>query len=249
MKGIILAGEFGTKLHPLTLGVPKQLLPVYDKPMVFYAIDTLVKSGVKDILVITTTQSRESFVKAIGDGQRFGVHVAYASQNQPEGIAQAVIIGKKFIGDDSVCLITGDTIIVGDSLYKQLEKAYKAADKSGNATIFVAFDYDPDQYGKVILGGNRKVVDVVGASNAPYYYSITGLSVYPNSVLKHILAVEKSERDLLEITSVHKIYHDKNKLLVQKLPADCKWLDTNSFDSILESSNYIHKLSIHGSNK
>lgn len=187
MKGIILAGDSGTGLHPLTLGVPKQLLPIYNKPMVYYPLAVLVGSGISDILIITAKEQKKAFYHALGDGSAFGAKLSYAYQTKPEGIAQAIMIGQDFIGDDSVCLVTGDTIIIGNSLQKSLAKAYKAAEKRGNATIFVDNDYDPQQYGVVVLGKNGKAEEITGNSNnSNYYYSITGLYVFPNSVLKYI---------------------------------------------------------------
>ncbi len=241
MKGIILAGDSGTKLHPLTLGVPKQLLPLYDKPMVYYPLQTMADSGIIDVLIITSEQDQSSFKRALGDGTEFGVHLSYACQEEPEGIAQAIMIAEEYLNGESLCLMTGDTVIIGESLQKQLAKAYKAADKSGNATIFVDRDYDPNQYGMVVLGKEHSI-DIVGSTQKPNYYSITGMYVFPNSVLKHVYSIEKSERDRYEITSVSKIFHDKNKLQIQKLPNDCTWLDTSSFDSILNSSLYIKRL-------
>ena len=241
MKGIVLAGDSGTKLHPLTLGVPKQLLPIYDKPMVYYPLKTLVESGIDEILIVTSKQDQALFQRSLGDGQAFGVNLSYASQETPEGIAQALMIGQDFVGDAAVCLVTGDTIILGNSLQKQLTKAYKAAGKSGNATIFVDQDYDPNQYGMVVLSGNGSTSEITGVSNKPNYYSITGLYVFPNSVLKHVFEIEKSERNRFEITSVSKIFQNKNKLQIQKLSSDCTWLDTSTCDAILNSSLYMQK--------
>ncbi len=242
MKGIILAGDSGERLHPLTLGVPKQLLPIYDKPMVYYPLHTLAESGVKDILLITSKEDQGLFQRALGDGQSFGVHLSYACQDKPEGIAQAIMIGQDYIGNEALCLITGDTIILGDNLQRHLSKAYKAAEKSGHATIFVDQDYDPNQYGMVVLGGNGVPSEIAGVSSKPNYYSITGLYVFPNSVLKHVFEIEKSERQRYEITSVSQIFQHHNKLLIQKLPSDCTWLDTSTFDGILNSSIIIQKL-------
>lgn len=242
MKGIILAGGTGTSLQPLTLGVPKQLLPIYDKPMVYYPMQTLVLSGVNDILIITSKEDLSLFHRALGDGQSFGVHLSYACQEKPEGIAQAIMIGQDFIDNDAVCLVTGDTIILGESLQRDLTKAYKAAEKSGNATIFVNSDYDPNQYGVVVLGGKGDIPEIKGVSDKQNYYSITGLYVFPNSVLKHVSEIEKSERQRYEITSVSQIFNQQNKLQIQKLSSDCTWLDTSSFDGILNGSLYIQKL-------
>lgn len=241
MKGIILAGDSGARLHPLTLGVPKQLLPIYNKPMVYYPLITLAQSGISEILVITTKDYQVFFKRALGDGSQFGVHLSYTCQEKPEGVAQAIMIGQEFIGDDAICLITGDTVIVGDSFKSSLLKAYKAAEKSGNATIFVDKDYDPNQYGVVVFGDKGKTTDIIGVTSKSNYYSITGIYVFPNIVLKHIFNIEKSERDRYEITSVSKVFHEINKLLIQKLSNDCKWLETSTFDGILESGIYMLK--------
>lgn len=242
MRGIILAGDSGTSLHPLTLGVPKQLLPIYNKPMVYYPLQTLAQSSVDDILIITSKDNQHLFQRALDNGESFGVHLSYSCQEKPEGIAQAIMIGQDFIGDDAVCLVTGDTIIVGDSLQKDLAKAYKAAEKSGSATIFVNRDYDPNQYGMVVLGDKGKTVDVIGVKDKPNYYSITGLYVFPNSVLKHVFEIEKSERQCYEITSVSQIFNYQNKLQIRKLSSDSVWLDTSSFDGILNGGLYVQDL-------
>lgn len=242
MKGIILAGDAGKRLEPLTLGAPKQLLPIYDKPMIYYPLSILEQSGISDILVITTKEHQNVFRHSMGDGSKFGIRLSYTCQDSPEGIAQAIMIAQDFIGDDSICLITGDTIILGASLQKHLAKAYRAADKSGNATIFVDQDYDPNQYGMVVLGKEGDFTDIIGVCNKPNYYSITGLYVFPNIVLKHVFNIEKSERSRYEITSVSKLFYNKKKLQIQKLPSDCTWLDTSTFDSILNSSLYIQRL-------
>lgn len=241
MRGIILAGDAGTKLHPLTLGVPKQLLPIYDRPMVYYALNTLVQSGIKDILVITTKEHMQAFQASLKDSGVFDANIYYACQEKPEGIAQAIMIGQNFIGNDSVCLITGDTVIDGSSLIRHLEKAYNAAEKSGHATIFVDRDYDPNQYGMVVLNNKSDAYEITGISSTPNYYSITGLYVFPNRVLEHVFNIEKSERDRFEITSVSEIFHNKNKLRIQKLPSGCTWLDTSTIDALLNTSLYMKK--------
>ena len=245
MKGIILAGDAGRRLEPLTLGVPKQLLPIFDKPMVYYPLATLAQSGITDILVITAKEHQEAFRRSLGDGSAFGVRLSFTVQDVPEGIAQAIMIAKNFIGEESLCLITGDTIILGNSLQKQLNKACKAAEKSGKATIFVDQDYDPNQYGIVVFENRGDVADIMGVSDKPNYYSITGLYVFPNSVLKHVFEIEKSERKRYEITSVSKIFQNQNKLQIQKLPSDCIWHDTSTFDSLLSSSNYVQHYENH----
>ena len=241
MKGIILAGDSGTRLHPLTIAVPKQLLPIFNKPMIYYPLDTLIKSGVTDILIITSKEYLPIFQKSLAEIKLKDVSLSFACQDRPEGVAQAIMIGQDFIGEDSICLVTGDTLILGSSLEKQLKKAYKAAEKSGQATIFVDKDYDPNQYGVVVFReGNT--TEIMGISNNPNYYSITGLYVFPNDVLKHVFNIEKSERERYEITSLSKIFQTVNKLQIQKIASDCVWLDTNTFDSLLKSSLFAQKI-------
>ena len=239
MKGIILAGDSGNRLHPITLGVPKQLLPVYDRPMVYFPIQTLLDAGVKDILVITAIPYIDAFKASLGDGHKFGANITYACQQKREGIAQAIAIGKIFIGTNSVCLITGDTIILGDKFTEQLNKAIKAAEKSSNATIFVKYDSDPLQYGKVLYGRDNKVNGIVGDTNSTNYLSIAGIHVFPNNVIRRIDNVQISERGLYEITSINQMYYKNQRLQIQRLHPACEWLDTNSFDNLMECSRKI----------
>ena len=236
MKGIILSGDSGTRLYPLTLGIPKQLLPIYDKPMIYYPIDTLVKAGISEILVITTSLQQPAFKGYLADGSSLNCKLAYAVQDEPKGIAEALVIGKEFIGNDAVCLITGDTIISGETLSQQLHKAFKAVEKSGNATIFVSKDTDADQYGKVISDKR-----IVGESNDYYYKSITGLYVFPKGAAEKVGLIEPSERGLLEITALSQLYQEDNKLQIQELTQDCEWLDTNTFDSLVKCNTFMQK--------
>lgn len=236
MKGIVQSGDSGPRLYPLTLGIPKQLLPIYDKPMIFYPIETLVKAGISEILVITTSAQQSAFKDYLGNGFSLNCNITYAVQDEPKGIAEAIVIGKEYIANDAVCLITGDAIISGNTLSQQLQKAFKAVEKSGNATIFVSKDTDADQYGKVI--GNKTVV---GESNDYYYRSITGLYVFPKGVADKASMIQPSERGLLEITSVSKLYQEDNKLQIQELTSDCEWLDTNAFDSLVRCNTFIQK--------
>ena len=236
MKGIVLSGDSGSRLYPLTLGIPKQLLPIYDKPMIYYPIETLVKAGISEILVITTSVQQPAFKGYLGDGSALNCKITYANQDEPKGIAEALAIGENFIGNDAVCLITGDTIISGDTLSQQLHKAFKAAEKSGNATIFVSKDIDADQYGKVI--GNKTVV---GESDDYYYKSITGLYVFPKGAAEKVGMLEPSERGLLEITAVSQLYQEDNKLQIQELTQNCEWLDTNTFDSLVKCNIFMQK--------
>lgn len=238
-KGIILAGDSGNKLVPLTLGIPKQLLPLYDKPMIYYPIELLIGVGVKDILIITSQEHISTFIKALGDGSAFGARFSYAIQSTPEGAAQAFTIGEEFIGDEPVCLITGDCILFGKDRNVKLQKAMRAALNSGQASIFVCRDWDPNQYGVVTLDSDGKCITIEGKTANPLYYSITGLYVFPKGVADYAKHVGKSERGRLEVTSLNKTYFEKNKLQVQVLGSDFRWFDTNSFDSLLVINNYI----------
>lgn len=247
MKGIILAGNSGTNLFPLTIALPKQLLPIYDRPMIYYPIETLVQAGINDILIITTQEHQSLFKKTLAVNPYKETHFSYAVQDAPEGIAQAISIGKEFIGKDSVCLITGDTIIVEHNIKKKLNTAIKTAEKSGNATIFVKRDWDSNQYGKVILNNDGTINSIGGNVDSQNYYSITGLYVFPHSVVQRIDRIKPSERGKLEITSINKLFFEECKLQIQKLNIDCKWFDTNTFDNLLSCSKYMqqHKISIH----
>lgn len=238
MKGIILAGDSGNKLHPLTLGVPKQLLPIYDKPMIYYPVETLVESGITDILVITTAEQQPLFKKALSDGSRFGAHFEYAIQEEANGIARAINIASEFIGKESVCLITGDMIIAGDGVKNHIAKAIKAVEKSGNATIFVEAKNYPDQYGRVVMNRERKVESVVGETDTPFYYSIASLYVFPSSVVSHARNIVPSERGRYEITDVNKRFFDECKLQVQVLDSKCIWFDTNNVDNLMKCAEY-----------
>lgn len=241
MKGIILAGDSGSRLYPLTQGVPKQLLPLYDKPMIFYPIETLVEAGIKDILIISSPHHTANFISALGDGSSFGARFTYATQTFPEGAAQAFTIGEKFVDKDLVCMITGDCIIIGDDRAKKLRKAIRAAKKSGQATIFISRDNDPLQYGEATLDDKGHVTLVDGQIKKHCKYSIIGLYVFPKGVANYAKLIEKSERGRFEVTTLNKIYLEENKLQVQKLGDDFKWFDTNTIDNLLKISNYIKK--------
>ena len=243
MKGIVLAGDSGNKLHPLTLGIPKQLLPIYDVPMIYHPIDLLIKSGIKDIMIITSVEHHAMFKENLGDGTKWGCSFNYACQTAPDGIAQAIDIAHDFIGKDSVCLITGDTIIVGDGFEKILEKAVKAADKSAHATVFVDHEYETDQYGRVLLDERGAFRTIVGTSEDSRYYSITGIYVFPNNVLKHMGKITLSERNKFEIISVSQFFHEEDKLQIQRIPNDSTWFDTNTPDNLLKCSLYMQKKS------
>ena len=242
LKGIILAGGEGTNLRPLTLGIPKQLLPVYDKPMVYHPISLLFEAGIKDILIITTNEHQPLFKKYLGDGAQFGVKLTYAVQDVPNGIAEALSIGKDFIGKEGVCLITGDTILTGGNISSLIAKAEKAVMTSGSATIFVKRDPDENQYGKVILNKQGKCMDIVGTSDTYFYTSMVGLYVLPNDATGRVQNIELSERGRYEIIDLTNTYFEDKKLQILTLPNECIWWDTNSPASILSCSNYLRKI-------
>lgn len=239
MKGIILAGDSGTRLYPLTLGIPKQLIPIYDKPMIYYPIDILVKAGITELLVITTEVQQPLFRKAIGYDGQFGCKVTYAIQNEPNGVADAINIAADFIGKDGVCLITGDTIIDGPDFSEQIKKSVRAVRKSDNATIFVENKTYDDQYGRVVMNKDRKPLSIEGDMDTNYYYSIASLYVFPNKVVDIAKVIMPSERGRYEITDVNKRFFEECKLQVQVLDSKCIWFDTNTFDNILKCSNYM----------
>lgn len=242
MKAIILAGDSGNKLRPITTAIPKQLLPIYNKPMIFYPIETLIGIGVKEFLVITTERHQPLFRESLSVFEKDNIHFTFACQNQPNGIALAIEIGRDFIGNDSIILATGDTIIHGKSFTEQLSKAIKAVEKSGNATIFVAKDNEPDQYGKVIVDKKGEIQSIEGDSTARNYYSITGLYVFPRNAVNLVKEIKPSERGLYEVTSLNQLFLKKTKLQIQHLNHDCTWLDTNSFESLSVANNYFKDL-------
>lgn len=242
MKGIILAGDSGKRLDPLTRGIPKQLLPVYDRPMIYFPIETLVEAGIKDILIITSPQYESNFKSALGDGSELGANFSYATQSSAEGAAQAFTIGEEFLAKEPVCMITGDCIILGKDRTTKLKKAIRAASKSGQATIFVIRDNDPSQYGIAKLDEKGKCKDVNGQTSDNSKYSITGLYVFPNGVVNYAKTIEKSERGRFEITTIQKLFLDANKLQAQTLGNDYLWFDTNTVDNLLKASNYIQKI-------
>ena len=240
MKGIVLAGGAGTRLHPITCGVSKQLLAVYDKPMIYYPISVLMLAGIREILIITTPEDQSSFQRLLGDGSRFGIKLAYAVQPRPEGLAQAFIIGKEFIGKDSVALVLGDNIFYGANFSKLLRTA--AARKEG-ATIFGCYVCDPERFGVVEFDqeGNAVSIEekpVVPKSN----YAVTGLYFYDNSVIGIAGNIKPSARGELEITDVNNAYLKKGKLRVEMLGRGYAWLDTGTYKSMLEAANFIHTI-------
>lgn len=242
MKGIVLAGDTGERLYPLTKGVPKQLLPIYDQPMIYYPIETLVESGINEILIITSPEFISSFKSALGDGKKLGAKLSYTTQASPDGVAQALTIGEEFLANAPVCLITGDCIIIGNDRAVKLSKAIRAAKNSAQATIFVSKDKDPAQYGIAKLDKNGKCEMIDGASREGNWFSITGLYVFPKGVANYAKVIEKSERGRYEVTTLDQIYLENKKLQVQVLSDDYKWFDTNTIDNLFLVSNFIKDL-------
>jgi len=237
MKGIILAGGAGSRLNPLTKAVSKQLIPVYDKPMIYYPLSTLMLAGIKDILIISTPQDLPKFRELFGDGQEIGLNISYKEQPKPEGIAQAFIIGEEFIGDDSVCLILGDNIFYGHSLSMTLQKM---AELKEGACIFGYWVANPQRYGVVEFNDNHEVISIEEKPEVPKSnYAVPGLYFYDNQVLNIAKNLKPSDRGELEITDVNLAYLKKGNLKVELLGRGYAWLDTGTPDSLLDASNYI----------
>ena len=240
MKGIILAGGLGTRLYPATRVVSKQLLTIYDKPMIFYPISTLMLAGIKEILIISTPSDISNFKKLLGTGEELGLSFSYKTQEKPEGLAQAFIIGKEFIADQDVCLILGDNIFYGNGLTELLLEAKKNTIKNKEATIFGYYVDEPKRYGVVEFDKNHKVLSIIEKPIKPKSnYAVVGLYFYPNNVVKNVLKVKKSERGEYEITSLNQLYMNKNKLKVEIMHRGFTWFDTGTHQSMLEASNFI----------
>ena len=243
MKGIVLAGGSGTRLYPITKGVSKQLLPIYDKPMVYYPISTLMMAGIRDILVISTPQDLPGFKRLLGNGSDFGVHLEYAEQPSPDGVAQAFIIGKDFIGDDSACLVLGDNIFHGAGFSKILKEAVDTADKKGEATVFGYWVDDPERYGVAEFDKEGKCLSIEEKPKNPKSnYAVVGLYFYPNEVVDVAANIKPSARGELEITTVNQEFLNRGKLKVKTLPRGFAWLDTGTHDSLAEASIYVEVL-------
>lgn len=241
MKGIVLAGGSGTRLYPLTKATSKQLMPLYDKPMIYYSLSTLMLAGIKDILIITTPQDSDNFKKLLGDGSDFGVSFTYAIQEHPKGLADAFIVGKDFIGDDSVALILGDNFFYGQHFSEQLKNARKYVEDNGGGSIFGTLVNDPTAYGVVEFDANNKVISIEEKPTQPKSnYAVPGLYFFDKTVVDKAMTVKPSERGEIEITSVIEQYLDEGKLQVELFGRGMAWLDTGTHDNLLKAANFVN---------
>ncbi|MFN3162860.1 MAG: glucose-1-phosphate thymidylyltransferase RfbA [Pseudohongiellaceae bacterium] len=239
-KGIILAGGTGSRLHPLTISVSKQLMPVYDKPMIYYPLSTLMQAGIREVLIITTPEDSEDFRQLLGDGSGWGMQIEYAVQPSPDGLAQAFLIGEDFIGNDRVCLVLGDNIFYGNRIEETLKKAVK---KKDGASVFAYYVNDPERYGVVVLDDDNHAIDLEEKPKKPKsHYAVTGLYMYDNDVIDIAKSIKPSDRGELEITDVNLTYLKERKLRVELFDRGTAWLDTGTIQSLLDAANFIRVL-------
>lgn len=243
MKGIVLAGGSGTRLYPITQAVSKQMLPIYDKPMIYYPISTLMLAGIRDILIISTPRDLPMFEQLLGDGSRFGVRFSYKVQPSPDGLAQAFILGEEFIGDDAACMILGDNIFHGSYFIPKLEAAIEDAEKNDKATVFGYWVKDPERYGVAEFDAEGNCISIEEKPERPKSnFAVVGLYFYPNSVVGKAKSIKPSARGELEITTLNQEYLKENKLKIQKLGRGFAWLDTGTHESLAEASSYIEAI-------